>query len=173
MERIIKGDELMVFEDNRTLAYATAHTLTISGNSIDVSSKDHGFWGASEVGNITWEVTSENLYTDRYYSELFDAMVNKTQLSLAFGFAKDYDVNGFTGTNRIGWDLDTGNNYYSGKAYVTSLTANANSGENATYSVTFSGWGSLVKKGETSTTTTDEPSAPDYGELGGGDGGSN
>ena len=56
---------------------------------------------------------------------------------------------------------------------MTSLTANANSGENATYSVTFSGWGSLVKKGETSTTTTDDPSAPDYGELGGGDGGSN
>ena len=166
MERIIKGDELMVFEENRTLAYATAHTLTISGNSIDVSSKDHGFWGASEVGNITWEVTSENLYTDRYYSELFDAMVNKTQLSLAFGFAKDYDVNGFTGTNRIGWDLDTGNNYYYGKAYVTSLTANANSGENATYSVTFSGWGSLVKKGESTTTTT----TPDDGEIPGASG---
>lgn len=164
MEKIIKGDELMVFEDGRTLAYATAHTLTISGNSIDVSSKDHGFWGASEVGNITWEITSENLFTDKGYNELFDAMVNKTQLTLAFGFANDYNVNGFSGTNRVAWDLDTAQNYYSGKAYVTSLTANANSGENATYSVTFSGWGSLTKKGTSSSSSTS-----DEGEISGGD----
>ena len=66
-EKIIKGDELMLFNEGKSIAYATSHTLTINGNAIDISSKDHGFFGASEVGNITWEVTSENLFTDKYF----------------------------------------------------------------------------------------------------------
>ena len=78
MEKIIKGYELMLFNDEKSIAYATSHTLTINGNTIDISSKDHGFWGASEIGNITWEITSENLFTDKYYTLLFDAMLNKT-----------------------------------------------------------------------------------------------
>ncbi len=78
MEKIVKGDELMLFRNDTSIAYATSHTLTINGNPIDISSKDHGFWGASEIGNVTWEITSENLYTDKYYDALFDAMINKT-----------------------------------------------------------------------------------------------
>lgn len=150
MEKIIKGDELMLFNDEKSIAYATSHTLTINGNTIDISSKDHGFWGASEIGNITWEITSENLFTDKYYTLLFDAMLNKTQLTVAFGFASDWDVNGLTGNNTQ-YDLDKTSNYYSGKVYVTSLTANANTGENATMSITLTGCGALVKKGTTTT----------------------
>ena len=144
MEKIIKGDELMLFKGDKSIAYATSHTLTVNGNSIDISSKDHGYWGASEVGNITWEITSENLYTDKYYGELFDAMVSRTQLSVAFGFASNWDVNGLTGTSTE-YTLDKTKTYYTGKVYVTSLTANANSGENATLSITLTGCGALTK----------------------------
>ena len=157
MEKIIKGDELMLFNDEKSIAYATSHTLTINGNTIDISSKDHGFWGASEIGNITWEITSENLFTDKYYNLLFDAMLNKTQLTVAFGFASNWDVNGLTGNNTQ-YDLDKTSNYYSGKVYVTSLTANANTGENATMSITLTGCGALVKKG-TSTSTEASPTS--------------
>ena len=149
MERIVKGDELMLFNDEKSIAYATSHTLTINGNAIDISSKDHGFWGASEIGNITWEITSENLFTEKYYDILFDAMINKTKLTVAFGFASDWDVNGLTGNNTQ-YDLDKTTSYYSGKAFVTSLTANANTGENATFSITLTGSGALVKKGTSS-----------------------
>lgn len=160
MEQIIKGDELMLFNDEKSIAYATAHTLTVNGNTVDISSKDHGFWGASEIGNITWEITSENLYTDKYYTQLFDAMINRTQLTVAFGFAEDWNVNGLVGNNTQ-YDLDKTKNYYSGKAYVTSLTANANTGENATLSITLTGCGALVKKGVVSGPDT---SSPDDGE---------
>ena len=136
----------MLFNNETSLAFATSHTLTISGNAIDISSKDHGFWGASEIGNITWEITSENLFTEKYYDQLFDAMINRTQLTVAFGFASDWDVNGHIGNNTQ-YDLDKSGLYYSGKAYVTSLTANANTGENATFSITLSGCGALTKKG--------------------------
>jgi len=149
MERIIKGDELMLFNDEKSIAYATSHTLTLNGNTIDISSKDHGFWGASEIGNITWEITSENLFTEKYYDILFDAMINKTKLTVAFGFASDWNVNGLSGNN-ASYDLNKTTSYYSGKAFVTSLTANANTGENATFSITLTGCGSLVKKGSSS-----------------------
>ena len=79
MATIIKGDELMLFKNDQSLAFATAHTLTISGSTIDISSKDHGYWGASEIGNITWEITSENLYTDADYDALFSAICNASE----------------------------------------------------------------------------------------------
>lgn len=144
MEKIIKGDELMLFKNDKSIAYATSHTLTVNGNAIDISSKDHGYWGASEVGNISWEITSENLYTDKHYGELFDAMVSRSQLSVAFGFASNWNINGLSDTDTE-YTLDKTKTYYTGKVYVTSLTANANSGENATISITLTGCGALVK----------------------------
>lgn len=144
MGNIIKGDELMVFKGGNALAYATAHTLSITGNTIDISSKDHGYWGASEVGNITWEITSENLYTENDYDALFTAMVNKTSVTLVFGKAGNYDANGLVseGGTVQSWSSSGG---YTGQAIITSLTANANTGENATYSVTFTGKGAITK----------------------------
>jgi len=144
---ICKGDELMLFDaNNKALAWATSHTLTITGNTVDISTKDHGFWGASEVGNLTWEITSENLYCDDNYDELFDIMVAKEPVTVAFAKVSNYDENGLTsvGGTVSAWTPDT-TNYRSGKAVITSLTVNANTGENATYSVTFTGAGPLVK----------------------------
>ena len=144
---IIKGDELMLFNaQGKALAWSTSHVLTITGNTIDVSSKDHGFWGASEVGNLTWELTSENLYCDDNYDELFDIMIAKEPVTVAFAKVSNYDANGLTevGGTVAYWEPDT-TNYRSGKAVITSLTVNANTGENATYSVTFTGAGPLTK----------------------------
>lgn len=144
---IIKGDELMLFDaNNKALAWATSHTLTITGNTVDISTKDHGYWGASEIGNLTWEITSENLYCDDNYDELFDIMVAKEPVTVAFAKVSNYDENGLTsvGGTVSAWTPDT-TNYRSGQAVITSLTVNANTGENATYSVTFTGAGPLVK----------------------------
>lgn len=142
MATIIKGDELMLFKNEKSLAFATAHTLTISGSTIDISSKDHGYWGASEIGNITWEITSENLYTDADYDALFNSMINKEKVTVKFGHASNYDVNGLG--ELPNWSPAT-TGLYTGDAFITSLTANANTGENATFSVTLSGAGALKK----------------------------
>ena len=142
MATIIKGDELMLFKNDQSLAFATAHTLTISGSTIDISSKDHGYWGASEIGNITWEITSENLYTDADYDALFNAMINKEKVTVKFGHASNYDVNGL---RELSYWSPASTGLYTGEAFITSLTANANTGENATFSVTLSGAGALKK----------------------------
>lgn len=143
MANIIKGDELMVFKGGSALAYATSHVMTITGNTIDISSKDHGYWGASEVGNITWEVTSENLYTENDYDTLFQSMISKTPVTIVFAQAGNYNENGLAseGGTVVAWTASGG---YTGTAVITSLVANANTGENATYSVTFTGKGALT-----------------------------
>lgn len=147
MATIVKGDQLMLFDSaGKAFAYATSHTLTLTGNTVDVSSKDHGFWSASEVGSLTWEITTENLYTDDDYNKLFDLMVSAEPVTVAFAKASNYDVNGLvaTGGSVESWTPDT-TQYRSGKAVITSLTVNANTGENATYSATFTGSGAFTK----------------------------
>ena len=148
---IIKGDQLMIFVGGSAIAYATSHTLSLTGNTTDISSKDHGFWGASDVGNLTWECTTENLYTEAGFDGLFNAYLNKTAVTIVFGYASNYNVNGLLlegGTQSQGdtrpasWTAD-GTKGYSGQAVITSLSVNANTGENATFSCTFTGKGAI------------------------------
>ena len=116
MATIIKGDELMLFKNDQSLAFATAHTLTISGSTIDISSKDAD------------------------YDALFTAMINKEKVTVKFGHASNYDVNGL---GELSYWSPASTGLYTGEAFITSLTANANTGENATFSVTLSGAGAL------------------------------
>lgn len=39
---IVRGSDLMLFYNGASLAYATSHQLTLTGNALEVSSKDHG-----------------------------------------------------------------------------------------------------------------------------------
>ncbi len=165
-QQIIKGDDLMLFnnETGKSYAFATAHTLTITADTADTSSKDHGVWTGNEVAKISWEITSENLYTTEGFDSLFDDMINRKTIKVAFGLKQkgkadstvaDGDYNNWTpdygavvpesanpeapSTNTTTKDM------YMGSAYITSLTANANTGENATYSVTLTGTGSIKR----------------------------
>lgn len=70
---IQKGTDIMVFIGEtlgasttyKSIAHATSHTLSISGETVEVNSKDFGEFGSSNVNKITWEMSSENLMTDR------------------------------------------------------------------------------------------------------------
>jgi len=155
---IVKGQELMLFQDGKSIAFATSHTLTITGNTTDISSKDHGFFTASALTSITWEISAENLYTDDAFNSYFDAMVNtRIPIEVVFGHYTDdtqLAINGIVSddgsTGQESWTgPDTENSdvvYYKGSAYITSLTANAANGDNATFSVTLSGVGKLEQK---------------------------
>lgn len=144
MKQILKGDELMLFKNKKSIAYATSHVLTITGNTVDVASKDHGFWGASEVGSLTWEITSENLYTQDAYDELFDAMVACEPIDVAFGKVASYNKDGIDNST-ANWAPDAADGVKYGKAIITSLVCNANTGENATFSITLTGQGAITK----------------------------
>jgi len=84
--KIIKGRDLMLFDkDGHSYAYATNHTLTITAETTDISSKDHGVWGASEVAKYSWEITSENLFTSTDYDKMFTAMLTGEAITVRFG----------------------------------------------------------------------------------------
>ena len=108
---IIKGDELMLFYNGNAFAWATSHVLNIQGNTVDVATKDHGFWGASEVGNLTWEITTENLYSDDDYDTLFDLMIQKEPITVAFAKVSNYSPNGLisVGGDVESWTPDASN----------------------------------------------------------------
>lgn len=151
-KKILKGDQIQMWDwDNGALAYATSHTLTLTGNTIDTKSKDNGWWGSTAVGNITWELTAECLYTDNDFDSLFTKMISNQKIHLAWGEVKNYDKNGLTttGGSVTRWLPET--EYYSGYAYITSLNTNANTGENATFSLTLTGNGALKKVDNTIT----------------------
>lgn len=142
---IIKGNDLMLFDNQgKSIAYATAHTLSLSGETSDTSSKDHGIWGAQEVTRVTWEITTENLYTEDAFDTLMAAMLARTAIDVEFGLKAETGTGTVVDGDYPNWTPKTGSTY-KGKAFITSLTANANNGENATFSATFSGAGKLEK----------------------------
>lgn len=149
-KNIIKGRDLMLFDSSgHAYAFATNHTFSMTAETTDISTKDHGKWGASEVAKYSWEITSENLYTVEDYDSLFTSMIAGSAITVRFGLkgaAADVaeGLNPAEGSTALGY-WQSGNTYYTGKVIITSLVANANNGENATYSLTLTGVGSISK----------------------------
>lgn len=160
-ESIIKGEDLMLFDaEGHSIAYATSHSLSISAETIDVNSKDHGIYGASEAGKITWEITSENLFTSGAFDHLFDKMVERKAITVYFGLKEEIGVKSdsqevppeeWDPTKTVAdgdyeyWTKTKKANLYTGKVFITSLNNTANNGEKATFSVTLTGTGKIEK----------------------------
>jgi len=137
----------MLFVDGKSIAYATNHTLEISGETKDTSNKDEGggSWKSEEVGILSWSATSENLYSydgeGNNYADLFDAMVAKTPISAVFCLRNEADS--VTTVPTGGWTVSVPK--YTGNVVITSLSLNAPNGEYATFTANFSGVGALTK----------------------------
>lgn len=148
---IIKGSKLMVFIGDSPIAFATSHSLNLTMNTTEVSSKDHGDFPAVIAQNISWEVTTENLYSDAGQTALWNAMKTMQPVTIKFAEASNYSnttaQQGIVGPQGPqgpqGWTVDTSHIIASGTALVTSLSVNAPAGDNATISATFTGSGSL------------------------------
>lgn len=144
MANITQGGDLMLFMGGKSIACATNHTLSISTETSDTSHKDiKASWKSSAVKSLSWEVSTENLFTldgdGKEYDDLFTAMIAKTPLAVVIGKAKTTE-----GAPTGGFEPAT-TGVYSGQAIITSLTLNAPNGDNATYSATFTGVGELKK----------------------------
>lgn len=141
----VKGGDLMLFVGGESIAYATSHTLEISGETVDTSNKDEGAgdWDSSEIGKLSWTASSENLYSTNgegnNYADLFDLMVAKTPIAAVFSQKSESATTVPTG----GWTPTFPK--YTGNVVITSLSLNAPNGEYATFSVQFQGVGALTK----------------------------
>lgn len=163
---IIKGGELMLFISNtetggfKSIAQATNHTLTITANTSDISTKDinAGKWTAVDANTFSWTVTSENLVCDDpegvKYEDLVEYMINGTEIHGVFGQVG----NQTKGTNDEikvptgGWTPKTTDGLR-GRMIITNLVKNAPVGDNASFTVDFTGIGPLAKFGSGSGVT--------------------
>ena len=75
---LIKGEALMLYIGEtvgevttyKPIAYASSHTLSINGDTIDTSSKMSGAWKEFLTGQLNWQVTS-NLWYQRHQGTQF------------------------------------------------------------------------------------------------------
>lgn len=143
----IKGQDMMLFLDNKSIAFATNHTLELAGESTDTSNKDEGAgdWASNEVSILSWTATSDNLYSldgeGDNFEDLFDIMVAKTPVDAIF--AKKSQASSVVDVPTGGWTASTSG--YKGKVVITNLSLNAPNGEFATYTVQLQGVGALEK----------------------------
>lgn len=141
---VILGSDLMLFKNNKALAAATNCKLTISANMLETSSKDSGCWTEKQGGKLNWTASSDNLFVISEVDDLFDALINRTQVSLQFSTVSNKaDCSEVPST---GWTASSDG--YTGTAIISSIDINAQDGENATYTVSFEGTGALEKVAE-------------------------
>jgi len=145
---IIKGSKLMVFVGNQAIGFATNHTLSLTTNTTQVSTKDSGDYPSTIAQNITFEATAENLYSDAGEATYMNLMLQKQPVKIKFAAASNYNntdekgiINGAQGHQA--WTAGT--SIVEGDALITSLNVNAPAGDNATLSVTFTGTGALTE----------------------------
>lgn len=149
---VIKGGDLMLFIGGKSIGYATSHTLSISADMKETSTKDSaGKWQTSEAGVLSWTASSENLCGDSVagigYDELFDYMIARQPIEAVFaleGNSTDYANGKLDAVPTAGWTAKSGNGY-KGKVIINSLEKNAPNGDNATFTVNFTGTGALTK----------------------------
>lgn len=156
-KKIIKGNVLMLFlGDEHACSYALNHTLTCTTNTIEITSKDHGMWPATEVSGYSWEITTENLFTmeemfgsatDTKAFNAFEKWAEGRVFKVKFG-VKAGDLDTIIGATTDYWTLDYAKGFVEGYVIITSLTMNANNGDNATYNATLKGVSKLEYKNE-------------------------
>ena len=143
---VVRGRDLMLFKKDQStykaLGAATTHTMNLSREELDVSNKDTGEYGDTELGQISWDIQADSMMVMVDYESLVDAFLEGEVLDVAFAVTAEAGDKG--GKPEAGWTIGAGG--YEGKVVITSITANAAHNDKATYSATFKGQGPLKKR---------------------------
>jgi TP901-1 family phage major tail protein len=123
---IFNGTELGVYIDSTLIAAATDCSLSLSMETIDITTKDSAGWRELLAGTRSGSISCSGLidYTDasnKDATDLFVAFENRTALSLTFEKA-----------NEVTGDLS-----FACTGFLTSLEQSGGTEDTATYSATF------------------------------------
>ena len=155
---IFKGSALQLFisdggAQDVCIGFATSHALSITTNTTELSTKDHGDYPAVLPTTVTWEVTAENVYATTSMTKLLGYVKNRTKVTIKFAEVGNYSQKDgaysyeavepgiIENESKTSWSI--GKVIGQGKAYITSYSINAASGDNASISCTFTGCGPL------------------------------
>jgi len=148
----------------KSIAFATSHTLTVSTDTQQTSTKDDGGkFQSSDYGIISWSATSENLCSydgaGYNYQDLINLMLSQTKVEATFSIENNSGSSYPYASKLNSVDETSGNTWtpgnmgsigtqskslgYTGTVLITSVEVNAPNGENATFTVQLQGDGPL------------------------------
>ena len=152
--KVIKGENLMLFVEEGDLygnsssaliflGMATSCSMNLNVDAFDVTSKDSGSWRASVPGMKSWDMSTDNLYSE-HYDKLMALAMSRATIKLYWSPATNTESNNeVTHTPNLTVDGET-YKYYVGDAWVNNVNANAPNDDAATYSASFTGTGALT-----------------------------
>tara|TARA_R110001599_G_scaffold130158_2_gene305167 strand:- start:1734 stop:2201 length:468 start_codon:yes stop_codon:yes gene_type:complete len=126
------------------VASATTCSLELSMDEIDQSNKSSGGWKAIMGGQRSWSVSAEALYQNeavagsKSYIDFWNHIAQATAdgaLARTPVYVELQHASGTAGDNNV---------FYSGEAYVTSLSVNGGTEDQASYSISLTGTGVLA-----------------------------
>ncbi|MCS2248633.1 phage tail protein [Bacteroides fragilis] len=154
----VLGKDFMLFVGGKALALATSCKLSISAETIDTQSKDSGIWTEKDIKKLSWNGSSENLFSadDKVngYDVLLDLMLKRKPIEAKFGIPANADSDEIPSS---GWTLPAAS--YSGNVLITNPELNAPDGDKATFSATFEGTGKLNPRASGDGGIVDDPTA--------------
>ena len=135
---LVNGTDLVLYVGDTNavaVAFATSCSLEISMDEIDQTNKDSGGWKSIIGGLRSWSVSAEALYQNeaesskKAFTDFWSLVDSRTSVDIEFAV--------------VGGSAADQNKYYAGKAFVTSLSVNGGTEDQATFSVTLTGTGEL------------------------------
>lgn len=126
----ISGTNLLLIVASNAVATSTNCSCVLNTDMRDISNKDSAGWKSVLPGMRNWTLSTEGLisFDQTYnYTYFMNLQINKTRVAVKF-----------QSTNTAG-DI-----YFSGYAYVTSVSASAQNEANATFTVSMVGDGALT-----------------------------
>ena len=89
---IVRGRDLMLFKrtgESPSYTYvamgaATTHTMNLTREEIDISNKDTGEYGDTELGQISWDIQVDSMMIETDYDSLVDSFLSGEILHVAF-----------------------------------------------------------------------------------------
>lgn len=149
MSNVSKGSKAAVFVDDKAIALATNHTVTVNANITEQRTKDDGEFTKSEADGYTWGMSSdnvigknENVTNEQTIVDLIDTWLAMRKVTVATDAV-------LPTTGRVpdsGWEPSGDGSKFpvsTGEAYIESISISAGPNGYATSSVSFKGQGEL------------------------------
>lgn len=142
------------------IGFATSHSINVTTDFLELSTKSHGDFSAVLPTITSWEITAEYVYATTSMTTLIDVARKHKRIKVKFAEVQNYagggayvDNNGNSTADEGIVDNDSrdwtiGNVIAYGEAYISNYTVNADSGSQASISVTIKGIGSFTSNSD-------------------------
>lgn len=127
--------------DGNTIAYATSASLSINMDLRDSTTKSSLGWQENLAGLKSWELSGDGFVEFATEVNAYDPY--DSAAGTLMGYKKLYDLWDAGTEVYVKFGKDGSGNHYEGKGFISSLSADGGVEENATYSISITGSGTL------------------------------